>query len=86
MPVQVPVALTVPATILPSNPVLQTLAISVQGFLTNSGLEPKQDDGSQFVFTFSLFDDGLSTTLPLLKLDRVTLPAWLAAPAKEKNQ
>ena len=86
LPVQVPVALTVPATILPSNPVLQTLAISVQGFLTNSGLEPKQDDGSQFVFTFSLFDDGLSTTLPLLKLDRVTLPAWLAAPAKEKNQ
>jgi len=86
LPVEVPVALSVPTTILPSSPVLQSLAESVQVFLTNSSLMPQQDDGSQFVFTFSLFDDALSTTLPLLKLDRVTLPAWLAAPAKEKNQ
>jgi hypothetical protein len=86
LPVEVPVALTIPETIQPSSPVLQSLADSVQGFLTNSDLKPQQGDGSQFVFTFSLFDDGLSTTLPLLKLGRVTLPAWLAAPTKEKNQ
>jgi hypothetical protein len=86
LPVEVPVALSVPATILPSSPVLQSLADSVQGFLANSSLHPQQGDGSQFVFTFSLFDDALSTTLPLLKLDRITLPAYLAAPAKEKNQ
>ena len=86
LPVEVPVALSVPATILPSSPVLQSLADSVQGFLANSSLHPQQGDGSQFVFTYSLFDDALSTTLPLLKLDRITLPAYLAAPAKEKNQ
>jgi len=85
LPVEIPILLTVPKIVTPSDALVASIAEQIEEWMTQSGIHPAIAGQGSFLFTLSLFNQAGENPLPVLKLNTITLDAALIAPAPKET-